>query len=428
MKRIIPVLMAVLCHGQAPAAAPAMKLGVLPPWETSASAPLRTLPAGCTLLEYVEFNEHQFVDTGYVFTPRDKIEVDWQFTNVSAKQQRVFSQRANPGLHIELYINGSGVHGWAYERDNLTGWKANNRAVSTNRVVYSLDGPNKRMYAGSASWAVSDLNAMTDAECGEGHMFISRNLPQYQLYARCFGCKIWKSGVLVRDYLPVKDSSGVAGLWDRVSGEIHYSATETPLVAGPLVVDPDVEPAALLPHSRNWYASLLLATNPPPPAAPAGAIAIDALVIPEGLYATRRSAGEIVVAEPRILDALVQRYRTGLAPTNIPVNILHSPTNVVGRVTRLWRVPGSGLWARIEAPRSSFSGRLFPSAEVLVLRSTATDDWGSWAEFEIPWQVKGVSLVPEPALAVPSFVTNYPADPDSAYPDPRTVEGIIYRH
>ena len=46
--------------------------------------------------------------------------------------------------------------------------------------------------------------------------------------------RIWDAeDSLVLDLVPVKDADGVAGLLDRVSGEIFYSATATPLVAGP---------------------------------------------------------------------------------------------------------------------------------------------------------------------------------------------------
>lgn len=408
MKRILLVLTAVLCHGQASAASLAMQTGPLPSWETSASAPLRPLPAGYRLLEYVESTGAQWIDMGSDVPMSGSVSFDLSLTSVPSGAG-IWGQQVT-GTRILVYFRSMSV-----------GFFEAGTAGTINFSTLPSVSVRDQQYGGSAS-AVVPRHLFTTTT-GTGGARTTR----VRAKLRSFSIKN-ENGILFRDYLPVKDANGVAGLWDRVSGQIFYSATATPLVAGPPVVDPEAAVPALLPHARNWYAPLLLATNPPPSSAPADAIAIDALVIPEGLYATRRSAGEIVVAEPHILDALVQRYRTGLAPTNIPVNVLHSPTNVVGRVTRLWRVPGSGLWARIEAPRSSFSGRLFPSAEVLVLRSTATDDWGSWAEFEIPWQVKGVSLVPEPALAVPSFVTNYPADPSSAYPDPRTVDGIRYRH
>ena len=178
----------------------------------------------------------------------------------------------------------------------------------------------------------------------------------------------------------------------------------------------------LLPHARNWYAPWLLATNPPASSAPADAFAFDALVLPEGLYCTRRSASEFVVAERPMIEAMVQRYRTGLAPTNLPVNIDHASTNVVGRVTRLWHVAGSGLWVRLEVPKAACADRPFLSAEVRCLRATASDAWGSWGTFALPWTLRGVALTASPALSGTRYrLPGYVPSAAGSYPDPRTV-------
>lgn len=49
---------------------------------------------------------------------------------------------------------------------------------------------------------------------------------------KIYGARIWVNGAIVRDLVPVR--VGTAGaLYDRVSGTLFYSATSTPLVAGP---------------------------------------------------------------------------------------------------------------------------------------------------------------------------------------------------
>lgn len=181
------------------------------------------------------------------------------------------------------------------------------------------------------------------------------------------------------------------------SGTISISRA----ASGPPEIDLDeVEP--LLPSSRNWYRSWLAATNPPAP--PAGPVVLDALVLPAaGCVSPRRDADgplvEVVVAEPAMLRALVQRYRAGLAPTNIPVNLGHDRSQVVGSVSDLWWVEGEGVWARLRV--SSIGSRAYPSCEVDGLRAQATDAWGTWADFFLPWRIVGVGLVDKPALATP---------------------------
>ena len=162
----------------------------------------------------------------------------------------------------------------------------------------------------------------------------------------------------------------------------------------------------LLPSSRNWYRSWLLAINPPAP--PVGPIVVDALVLPIGLSSPIRDQTntlvEVLVAEPPMLKALVQRYRSGLAPTNIPVNLSHDPSQVVGSVSNLWWVEGEGVWARLLVSDTAASSHLHPSCEILGLRAQATDAWGTWADFFLPWQIRGVGLVERPALATPVVV------------------------
>lgn len=152
--------------------------------------------------------------------------------------------------------------------------------------------------------------------------------------------------------------------------------------------------AALAEAPRNWYAGALLATNPP--ASAGGRIPAEALVLPEGLYVTHRSSGEVIVAEPAMIRALVGRYRAGLAPTNIAVTIEHVRTRPAGRVTALRHEPGRGLWASVEL--SVDPAGYAASPEILCAHATARDSWGAWGQIKIPWQLKGLALTLDPAL------------------------------
>ena len=143
------------------------------------------------------------------------------------------------------------------------------------------------------------------------------------------------------------------------------------------------------------------------------------MILPEGCYATRRNADEIVFADSDTISALVARYRDRLASTNIPVWVEHDRLRPAGRVTGLWRVAGEGLWARVEASAAivrAGNGRWHASAEMRVLRATAADDWGPWAEFVFPWAITGLALTMDPALETPAISDAMIAAPVSPYP------------
>ena len=401
-----------------PAATP-FAHGALPGWRTADSAPLRAFPEGLRPVEYVEFTGPQIVNLGLVFTPRDKAEADWQFTTVATRQQRVFCQRPNgAGLHVELYVNGSGIFGWAFEKDNLNGWNSRNTAVTTNRAVYGIDGPNRRMYCGSGNrWSFGDLSTLTDEQCGTNTMSLGRAISATPTHAKLYQARFWKDGVLALDLRPAVDSDGAGCLFDLVAGGVLHSANTNALVAGPLFRP--ATPASLAAARRNWYAGALLATNAPLPVVSGGLAVFDTVIIPEGLYATRRDAGEILVADSDAISALVARYRARLAPTNVPVFVEHDRSRPAGRVTALWRVAGEGVWARVEASEAIVreSGRRWhASAELRVLRAAANDGMGTWADFCLPWAVTGLALTEDPALDTPIITGAMLDAPKSPYP------------
>lgn len=189
------------------------------------------LPAGCRLVEYVESTGAQYVNTGVNIVPAT-LSFVYVFENLATDT----TWRGLVGAR-----NGSTAYGaQAY---NVFARKGSVRLDVTGRsVTVSTSGTNTLSYTpGTTTFngveypneSKSDLNAYFllfsfGRNQNDDGGFYSTACPQ-----KVFSCSIATNGVLVRDYLPVKDANGVAGLWDRVSGQIYYSETSTPLVAGP---------------------------------------------------------------------------------------------------------------------------------------------------------------------------------------------------
>ena len=51
-----------------------------------------------------------------------------------------------------------------------------------------------------------------------------------------------------------------------------------------------------------------------------------------------------------------------------------------------------------------------------VLRATAADDWGPWAEFVFPWAITGLAFTMDPALETPAISDAMIAAPVSPSP------------
>lgn len=412
MKRLILPLLVLasgLCHGQS---SPAFSFSTLPEWPSAASGPIRPLPAGYRLLEYVGATGEQYIDTGLNADSTLAVELTIGFHTNSVPNRKLFGAYTSSAYYYLTKMGG-------YLR--IYAGSAQKLYVLVGAETFRTNFAFHTLYADPSSGTyridgTSTTVSTPSFDSGYTFWLFGRNgtSPTYVSSNILSSAKFWRSGVLVRDYIPVADTNGVAGLWDRVSGTMAYSATATPLVAGPEVVDLDsVDP--LLPSSRNWYRAWLAATNPPAP--PVGSIVLDTLVLPVGVYSPIRDQPsalvEAIVAEPSMLKALVQRYRSGLAPTNIPVTVAHSSTNVVGSVSNLWWVEGEGVWARLRVSSVIYGSHA--SCEIYGLRAQATDAWGTWGDFFLPWQIRAVSLVAKPALATPVAVP-LPAEPAAPYP------------
>lgn len=165
--------------------------------------------------------------------------------------------------------------------------------------------------------------------------------------------------------------------------------------ASPGLTNAPAPPPPGAPTARNWYAPLLLA--PAADAPEGGPVIADALVVPEGVYATRRSAGEIVVAYPEALAAVVARYRAGLSPASAPVYFEHDRTRPAGRVVAVYYDAGRGLRVRMALAEAPEPG-VRTSAELRLLSTPASDSAGTWGVIRIPWAILGVGLTRDPAL------------------------------
>lgn len=169
-------------------------------------------------IDWIEATGTQFIDTGVVLTPAHRIEADFEFTQVSTKQQRVFEQYDRSGhLFAALYINGSGKIGYAWSQ-TAADWKSVNAAISARRRIYVMDGPNRLLKVGTTE---ETLPLVEDTGPGEATVTLgSKDQTGVKpTYGRWYSAKIYAMGVLVHDFVPVRVGAEGA-LYDRVSGQL----------------------------------------------------------------------------------------------------------------------------------------------------------------------------------------------------------------
>lgn len=175
-----------------------------------------------TRLTYIECDGQQYIDLGYVVKEDDVIEANFILTKVASADHFLFGTvDTKSGLWYELYSNT------AYARFGHT----SSTSVSSSAYKYSIKLSKGSVQIGTGTTSLT-YNAMPTTPI---NLFAGRSSAgaAYSYgYYRCTKFRISDSNGLVMDLVPAKrDSDGVVGMLDLVSGAFYTSAEE-PFIAG----------------------------------------------------------------------------------------------------------------------------------------------------------------------------------------------------
>lgn len=199
------------------------------------------VPQEYTRLEYIESSGTQYIDLGYKGNGNTKVEVKFKYHTVTSAtgSGRVFGSRNTSQIDAFAIGSASGVVSattnkvfWCYDGQpyfiddtefGLDVWKT----VVFSATEHTIDGV-----------SVGDDYAVTTFETPNNLKLFAfdNNGTNGVGYVDIAYCKLWDNGVLVRDLVPVKNSSNVIGMYDRVSGQFLTNAGTGNFVAGPTTV------------------------------------------------------------------------------------------------------------------------------------------------------------------------------------------------
>ena len=166
---------------------------------------------------YIEStNGDCYIDTGYYFGPKTRIDADFAFVDTTV-QQFVFEVGAE--VVGRFYINGSGQYAWSCN-DGGGLWTSTGVPLAAYvRRFGTIDACNKKVAFSTAGFTnytatiSSCTNTCTKALILFANVYKNANYAKMRLY----GFKIYEDGVLVRDYVPYV-IDGMAGVKDNVGG------------------------------------------------------------------------------------------------------------------------------------------------------------------------------------------------------------------
>lgn len=175
-----------------------------------------------TRLTYIECNGQQYIDLGYVVKEDDVIESNFILTKVASADHFLFGTTdTKNGLWFEIYSNT------AHTRFGQT----SSASVSSSAYKYSVRLEKGSVKIGTGTTSL-DYSAMPTTPINLFAGRSSAGVAYSHGYYRCTKFRITDTNGLVMDLVPAKrDSDGVVGMLDLVSGAFYTSAEE-PFIAG----------------------------------------------------------------------------------------------------------------------------------------------------------------------------------------------------
>lgn len=185
-----------------------------------------------TRLAYIECNGKQYIDLGYIVKEDDIIEADFILTKIANADTFLFGTAdPNAGLWFEFYSKTAYVRFGASE----------SKSISSAAGQYSVKLQKGKITLGATETALEYEqmpNNTINLFAGRGSSSAAYSRGHY----RCTKFRISDSNGLVMDLIPTKrDSDGVIGMLDLVSGTFYTSAEEPFIAGGEIRITNDYE-------------------------------------------------------------------------------------------------------------------------------------------------------------------------------------------
>lgn len=185
------------------------------------------LPVGYSVVDFIEFNGSQMIDTGFV--GNQDTEVNVCFTRENSLQRYLLGCASSDNTAaLTIYLGGS----WRF------GSKSASKSVSTihEKLTYTaiINKTNLTLSGAITSISgVSNFETIGTILLG-GCRSSNGNLPTTLFSGKVFNFIMWQGGEQILKLVPVVSSEGVYRFFDMVSKTFFDSTTSTPLDGGNL--------------------------------------------------------------------------------------------------------------------------------------------------------------------------------------------------
>lgn len=185
------------------------------------------LPSGYTQVEYIQGTGTQYIDIGSKMYNNSEIELCFSFDDIP-QDCSIFGSRDSATVNnfeiastkpaFPLYLDFGNYN---TSRATYSGATINTKYIciisKSLRAVYD---ENRTLLARNTTLISANNVTRLNARIFDTAGGFSTN----KLKGKVYYCKLWENGVLVRNMIPCKNPSNVAGLYDTVNGVFYTNA------------------------------------------------------------------------------------------------------------------------------------------------------------------------------------------------------------
>lgn len=206
-------------------------VGITLPSDAEIGEPVTpVLPEGYTELEYIESSGKQYIDTGFKPNQNTRIIADMKLEDKTSTSVLFGSRVSVSSLRYE-FLSASGLFYSPYNTSAGSTMTStlNKILIDKNKNVTSVD--NNIFSTFSTATFQCNWNLYLFAVNNNG-------IANLNTYAKLYSCKIYDNDVLIRNFIPCKNPSGIIGLYDTVNSQFYKNLGTGTFIAGPEIIQP----------------------------------------------------------------------------------------------------------------------------------------------------------------------------------------------
>ena len=176
---------------------------------------------------YLQSTGTQYIDTGVKGNSEIKIDIIFEITNTK-KTQFFFGSRQSVSAQSFCFLSVSGTNNsWGFRSDFNNSYGQHQTENISNMTGYPLFHviKDKNVTTIENNEYINNISYGKFTSNYNIYIFTinTNNNTSNFSYMKLYSCKIYDAGVLVRDFIPVRDLSNIPCLYDKVEDKFYYN-------------------------------------------------------------------------------------------------------------------------------------------------------------------------------------------------------------